>query len=788
VIKYIVFFYRYSLRNKVSSGIALLSLVSGIIAVLFILIFINHELQFDSGHEKEQRIFRVTMSVSSDGDSEQYAATGAPAGEYLAKDFPGISAFVRFRVPDEKTVFKIGDQLVEETGIYSVNPSVFEIFSYKLVRGNPSTALSEPHSLVITRTFSKRYFGDKDPMNETLVLNNIPHKITGLVEDLPENSHFSFQALQSQTNQDNDYDLQSWFDFYNYTYILLESGSSVEKLNARLPDFTTKYLEPVISQGLKVNFILQPLRKTHFIQGLVQDQPTENPKIIWIFSVVAIFLLVIASLNYMNISITRSYGRNREIGIRKVLGINKAGLIKQLFAETFIITSLAFIISLLLIWVLFPTFNSIAGLQVKESAIINPGFIGLTILSLILVGIIGGVYPSLILASSKPAVIMKRTTTGKEYNRLGKLFLTLQFTMVLIVAIFSLTFRDQIKYMVNADPGFTQSNILAVQLPEGEEYINNILACKHDLLFTANVINVSLAGFGTVPGTENGKDIVEIPGGNNYTQKIMNIFGIDENYIDILDLELIAGRNFLPDSEDQNKNGILVNESLVNELNWQEPLDRKLIMGGEHEKTIIGVVKDFHFSSMHNLIEPAVMEYRGNLLQKMLLKTDRTDPEFIYTIWKKHFPDNVFDYSYLEPFYKSKYDTDASYSRLFGVFSSILLFVAILGFSGMCIMILNQKKKDIGIRLIFGAGIGNIFYLILKDFSRVVLISIVIAVPLSYFMIRDWISGFAYRVAINPDKFILPVIILIGIVLVIVSSSIARTLSANPIKNLRMDE
>jgi putative ABC transport system permease protein len=490
----------------------------------------------------------------------------------------------------------------------------------------------------------------------------------------------------------------------------------------------------------------------------------------------------------MNLTIAGSISRTREIGIRKVLGIQKSDLLRQLTVETFILTTVAIVLSFLMILFLFPVFKSLSGLQVRFKEIFTPGFLGLTILTLLLIAAIGGLYPSLILASSRPALILKKNTDSGSNNRIGKFFLTLQFSLVLIVGIFTLTFRDQIHFMLHSDPGFEKKNILIIQLPEGEEYMNAILSCRNDLLQYTNIKEVSLAGFGTVPGTENGKDIVEIPGAGHPEQKIMNIFGIDENYIPILDLELLQGRNFLPGRDEGNTNEVLVNERLVRGLNWQDPLGKKVITGGELEKTVIGVVKDFHFSSMHNLIEPAVMEYRGNLLQKMLVKTDRPDIDAFRSVWKKHFPDQVLDYSWLEPFYDNRYENDARISGLFTAFSFIILFVAGLGFTGMCIMILDLKKKNIGIRIIFGAGSRNIFFLLLNDFYRVVLVSVILAIPISYFALQDWMSNFAYRVNIYPEKYIIPILFLICLILIIIASIVARTISTNPVKNLRMEE
>jgi putative ABC transport system permease protein len=403
---------------------------------------------------------------------------------------------------------------------------------------------------------------------------------------------------------------------------------------------------------------------------------------------------------------------------------------------------------------------------------------------LILTGMLSGIYPALILSSFPPVEILKRKATIRENIFIRKLFLGIQITLVLLVGIFANTLYRQVQFMLKSDPGFDKRNIMVVQIPETESDSAACINLKNNLLNSSGIIDVSLAGFGTVPGTENGKDIIQLPSGGERENKIVNIFGIDENYIGILGLKLVAGHNFSANNPAEFKDGVLVNERFVRTQNWKDPVGRHLYYGNE-EKTVIGVVNDFHFASFHNPIEPVVLKYHGAGFQKMLVKTARPEAALVEKYWKKYFPGKVFEYTYLAPFFESQYDRDVRISGLFLSFSGLALFIAAMGLLALCLVILKKKKKDIGIRIVFGADRRNIFSMVLGDFTWVIIISAITAIPLAWYSINAWFTNFAYHIGVDLFKYLLPVIIVFTVIALILAFSVWRIINEKPVEALR---
>ena len=786
---YTKFFIRHSLSNKGNVLISAISLILGITSALFMAFYVQHQLSYDAGHAKADDIYRVVMEVAADGESTHYAATGKPLGPILLKEYGEVEAYASFYALSGQLTFSGGLQRggarFKEKEVYAVNKEVFKVFDLPLAEGSPEQALHTPYSIVLSQALAKKYFGDRAALGQSLEINGEHYQVTGVLQQLPTNSHMAISALLSEESMSAEFSLQDWFDLENYTYILLKDPAGEKAMLPKLKQLAANYLAPVMEEGqMKIAFYLQPLKEVHFSPGLTQDQPTGNKAYSYIFIVVAFLILIIACFNYINLSMALALKRGKEIGLRRVLGGDKQNLIQQLAFESFCMSLLSLGMSAVLIIYFFPVFKMMSGLEVTLPEMLNWKFGLIAAAMFFFVAMIGGIYPILYLARLEPVEALKNTSTARNNVWVHKTLLTVQFAASLIMVICTLVLRDQMVFLQERDLGFNRERLLLVNLPEDVAAYQDILRLKEVLEENDFVEGASLSGYGSLPGIENGKDVVEIRSGGKLVERVLNVFSWDDQVVDLLSIELIAGRNFAAELASDKQQGVLVNEQLVQELGWQDPLAEKISYMG-HERQVVGVVKNFHFTSLHNKIEPAIIVYQNEYLQKLMVKVRETNLPLVETIWKQQLAAYPFEYTYLDDLWDSQYAGDTRLMSLFAVFSGLAILLACMGLLGLATFAVRQRKKEIGIRRVLGARFKDIFISISREFTLVVFLSVLIALPVAYYLTSALQDEFPYRAGISLSTYLFAVFALVSLVAATILYCVGRGLAARPIHTLK---
>ncbi|MTI33113.1 ABC transporter permease [Xanthovirga aplysinae] len=785
-LSYLKFFIRHHLYHKGNALISAFSLILGISSTLFIFLYLQYQWGYDSWHRNSDRIYRVVLEGTMNGSTTKYASTGKPLGPSLMKDFGEVENYVSFHFSG-KTTFKKGKEVFREQNVYAVNQDAFKIFDLPLIEGNPEKALSEPFQLVINQSLSQKYFGEEGSIGKELEINGEHYKVSGVMKDLPSNSHLAIDALISNKEALGPFSTQDWFDLENYTYVLLGKQTKADELSIKLKSFTRNHLTEVFEQSdMKVAFHLQPLKDAHFDSGLTMDKSVGNKSYLYIFFLVACLILFISTLNYINLGMAQSLTRNKEIGLRKTMGGNTGNLVRQLIAESSFMAFICLFASVALILYLFPFFKQVTSL---ESAglwdLLHWQFLLSVFGIFCFITVLSGLYPVVYLSGFEPAQALKNKTSVPANIWLQKLLLTFQFSASIVLVICALILKNQMDYLYNKEMGFNKERVIMVDLPEDVSYNQNILRLKEELLNQSSIESASLAGYGSVPGVENGKDIAEVPDNTGRkTEKILNIFSWDEDFTDLLNIEIINGRNFSEAYARDLKNAALVNEQFVREFNWKDPLSKKVTLYGE-ERQIVGVVKNFHFTSLHNKIEPAVIIYRDVHMQKLLIKIQEDNLSQIESVWKANLPDQPFNFIYLDDFLHNQYKGDQQMMLLFTFFSGLAILLAILGLLGLSMFTVKQRIKEIGIRRVLGAGFTDIFLSVSKDFSKVILISIIISIPVSVYFASGLQNEFAYQAKTSLLPWFLTIFTVIALAGLTISYGVTKGIKINVIDTLR---
>jgi putative ABC transport system permease protein len=777
-------------RQKAYSFINILGLSVGIACCLIILLFVRDELSFEKFHTNANRIYRTIIDEFVDGKWEHNVGSPDLLGPALIEEYPEITSCVRLFNPNwiEKWAVSVENKYFYEDNLFFADPTIFEVFTFPLLKGNPETALREPNSMVISETMARKYFGDEDPMGKTLTIQDVVEvKVTGIAKDVPQNTHFCFDFLVSFESMPFKWALNTLRTQQFYTYVLLDKEYSQDRLDERLSTYLKKHFGKQTNMALR----LQPIRDIHlFSRNYNYDLATNNSDItyVYIFSTIALFILAIACINFMNLSTARSAKRAKEVGVRKVMGAHRSQLIKQFLGETFLFCLLSAVLSVVLVLLFLSQFNSLAAKNITLN-LENLLFIGAALAIIILVvGFISGSYPALFLSGFRPIKILKGSfSAGNKGVLFRRVLVFLQFTVSIGLIVGTFIVHGQIRYCLKRNLGFEKEQVVVLPLRSGS-VMARYGSFRNELLQYPSVLNV--AGSSEVPGRSIGSRGM-FPEGNQWYPR--NSMFVDYDFIPTLGIEIVEGRNFSRDYATDLDDAYIVNEAAVKNFGWDNPIGKKIIWAGDQNKKgyVIGVVKDFHYASFREEIAPVVLHMSAGAPSYLSVRLQGNDifrtMSFLKDKWQEFYPGHPFDYFFLDDSFNSLYRSEEKMGSIFQIFTVLGLFISCLGLYGLSSYLLEQRTKEIGIRKVLGASLSRILLMVSKEFVKWVVLANIAAWPIIYFVMKKWLENFAYRISIPLWAFLISGAIVLATTLLTISYQSVKAAMTNPADSLRYE-
>jgi putative ABC transport system permease protein len=796
-------FLKSALRNlfkdKLYSLINILGLAIGVTCFVFIALWVLDELSYDRFLPNVDRLYRVAVDNKVNNTIQQYAASSSPMAVTMAKEFPEVEKFARFNISRPTLTNPETNEIFRGDNFTFVDPEAIEMLDLKFIAGDPSAALSSLNSVILTEEMATKYFGDADPIGKSLHFSGRPHtvpderdyQVTGVFENFPQNSHFNIDFLASYATLEHFASrvTQNWDWYFSYSYVLLKEDASPRALEAKLPEMVSRNM-PAESAAI-TRIWLEPVADIHLHSNLMFGQGQGDITNVYLFSAVAVLILLIACVNFMNLATARSLKRSKEVGVKKVMGAGRKQLIYQFLGESIITSLLAVIIAVGLMELLLPQFNLLAQKNLSVhywgNHSILPGLLGL----IIVLGLMSGSYPAFFLSAFNPMKVLKggssRTTGGAGHSGLRKGLIVFQFVIAIVLVIGTQVVRDQLEYFRDKKLGFDKDQVVWLRLPMQEHYES----FKNTLLANAAIQRVARAS-----GTPVGQTIrygYRSEAMSPEDQNLIPTFSVDHEYASLLSLEMVAGRSFSREFGTDSA-AYVINESAVGLFGWEKPeqaIGQRLRREDAVEGEIIGVVKNFNFTSLRQEIEPLVMSADPSAYNLAFAKLAGGNIpatlEFIEQTYRTFFPGQPYLLSFLEQTLENQYRTEIQLGKVFTYFASLAIFIACLGLFGLSSFSAEQHTKEIGVRKVLGASVSSIIVLLSKEFSRLVLVAFVVGCPLAYYFMNRWLSDFAYRIEISPPTFLLAGALALGIALISVSYNAIRAALANPVESLRYE-
>lgn len=773
-------------RNKGHSLISIFGLAVGLASCILILLYVQHELSYDKYFDNANQICRV-LSVNPE-DGSLTANSPYRIGPELRDEFPGVINFSRFYNFWGPITINYGETTFSEKNFLYTDSTALDIFSFNLIKGSPDTALKEPYSIIISEKAAQKYFGGQEPIGKILTIDNqYVFTVTGVTQGVSDSSHFNFDFLVFDPQRIRSFGpmLDQWH-FANFkTYLLLSDTFSFTKLEKQIPGFIERHLGK--NAPLNTKFLLQPLTKIHLHSSHIKwgfDSRTDISTVT-IFSVTAFLILLIAGFNYVNLSITRSFQRAKEVGLRKVLGAHRLQLIRQFMGESMVLSLLAFLFSIGLVEMSLPFFNSLIGKNLSLNFFQNWVF-SLEILAIALfAGLASGLYPALFLSSFQPVRVIRGALKNILKSSLfQKSFVVVQFVISIALIIGAIIVSSQLHYLNNKNLGFDKEQLLVLnRVPK------TYSALRNDLLLNPNIEHVTSAS--SVPPNSAHYSVVYSPTSQQPQRISVKCFFVDHNFLETLGIKFLKGRTFSKDFTTDEKQAIIINESAAQELGWTSPLGKKLTIGwNQITGRVIGVVEDFHFKSLHEKIEPVVFSAAPNDRYVMALRIKGEDiPKtlaFLKKKWKE-FTALPFNYHFVDESFENLYRSEQRLSQLVRYFSVLAIFLACLGLLGLASYTAKQRTKEIGIRKVLGASASGIAWLFIKDFSKWIILANFIAWLIAWIVLNKWLQDFAYRINISWLTFVFSGTLAFVIALLTVSYQAYKSAIINPVKILRYE-
>ena len=784
-------------KNKVFSFINILGLTVGLTCCLLMVLYIRHELSYDDFQKNGDRMARVIMEYSEGGSVMKGNFTSTKVAPAFKRNFPEVEQAVRMYKGTR--VIQYQDKLFDEKSFMYADSTFFDMFSFKLLKGNPQYALSGPNVVVFTRSAAKKYFGNDDPIGKTIKVGSTEtdYQVTGVIEDCPSNSQIKYDFLASFSSLGVTQEDTYWDANYT-TYLLLKDKSSIASLQAKIPGFMKKEMATALSGGDYVNFHLEPLKSIHLHSPYDGFEPNSSVTYIYIIGVVALLILAIACFTYVNLSTARSMERAKEVGIRKVSGAFKKQIFWQFIGESMILSVISLLLSLALAALLLPSFNHLADRQLSLSSMFSPLIIGLSLMIILCISLAAGSYPALILSGFQPVKVLKGAfkNTGSGLW-LRKTLIVFQFAISAFLIVATFIIQNQLHYIQTKDLGYDKDHIVVLPLDQKTTGILNTI--KTEFKMNPDVLSLTKANnepINIVSGYSMSRADQVGKGGISVNANV-----VDEDFIKTIGAKIIAGTDFTeqdskdvlePTEQEKKKYHYILNESAAKALGWtpEEAIGKKMFLGEQRPGIVKAVVKDFNFSSFHDPIKPLVLfnePWGGSLLVKLSGKQLPQTLAFLESKWKQLIQHRPFEYRFLDDDYNKLYQSEMRLGKALNIFATIAILLAALGLFGLSAYSIQQRTKEIGIRKVLGASVPNVITLLSKDFLSLVIVASIIAFPIAWWVMHQWLQDFVYRVSIGWWIFLIAGIIAIIITLLTVSFLAIKAAVANPVKSLRTE-
>jgi putative ABC transport system permease protein len=792
-------------KNKQFSAINILGLAIGLATCLLIMIYVLDELSYDRFNADAERIYRVDGDIRFGGTHYLIATVAAPVGPTLKQDYPEVEEVTRFRNYGGLLVRK-GTLNIKEDKVIYADSSLFRVFSLPLIAGNAATALKEPHTVVITEKIARKYFNSTDVVGHSLLMNDAAsYRVTGVMKEIPGQSHVNFDFFVSLSESEES-KRSNWLSNNFNTYILLKKGTDLHKMDARLGEMVNKYALPQVSTvlhtskeelasaGNYIRYALMPLTDIHLHSNKVFElTPNSSIQYVYIFSAIAMFILLIACVNFMNLSTARSSNRAKEVGIRKVMGSLRGQLITQFLAESMLISLIAMFLALGIAGLLLPYFNTLAGKEMSIGLFANPWLAPVLLGLAIFVGLLAGSYPAFFLSAFRPVLVLKGTiASGFRTGLLRNFLVVFQFSISIFLIVGTMVIYNQLSYIRNKRIGFERDQVLIIK--NTQPLGNQTRSFRQDILTLNGVKGGTATSYLPTSTNRNDEPLFLDPTLGQESAVSMQTWFVDDQYIPVLGMEVVKGRNFSKDFPTDSQ-GIVINEAAARLIGLKDPINQKIYeLDGNLESkkvntyTIIGVVKDFNFNSLREQVTPLALflqEDRGSIAFRVHSNNMQGLIAQVEEKWKSMVPTQPFSYSFMNDDFNALYKSENRMGRIALSFSILAIFIACLGLFGLAAYAAEQRTREIGIRKVLGATVTNIINLLSRDFLKLVMIAILFACPLGWWVMHHWLQDFAYRITISWYVFGLAALLAILIALLTVSFQAIRAALANPVKSLR---
>ena len=796
-------------KNKGFSAINIVGLAIGLATCLLILIFVMDELSYDRYNKNVDRIYRLDGEIKFGGNHFILAVAPAPAGPTLLREYPEVLKEVRFRMNGGRLVKK-GNQNIKEESVVMADSTLFDVFTLPMIAGDPHTALKDARTVVITEKMAKKYFDATNVVGRTLMMNDsIPYKVTGVIQDIPAQSHFHFDFFLSLTeSEEAKRSEDAWFSNNFNTYLLLREGTDPTTFAAKFNrGIITRYIAPLLRSavnisvddffkaGNTVGFSLTPLTAIHLHSNKDAELGANgNIQYVYIFSAIAAFILLIACVNFMNLSTARSANRAKEVGIRKVLGSLRGNLISQFMIESVLVSFLAMLLALGLAYLLLPVFNQLSAKHMEIGLFSRPWLLPAMLLLVFIVGLLAGSYPALFLSAFRPILVLKgHVASGFKTSWLRNSLVVFQFCISIFLLVGTAVIYRQLQYIHDRELGFNRDQVLVINNP----YVmgSEAKVFKEKLLHLPGVEGATMTGFLPTSDNRNDDAIFMSPDLDIKKSISMQTWPVDDEYIPVLGMKMVEGRNFSKDFL-TDSSAVILNEAAVRLMQGQKPLESKLYeiddikTKKQREYHVIGVVKDFNFNSLREVVTPVMLFLRrdnGRLALRVHSSNIHRLVRQMEDEWRKMAPSQPFSYIFMDEEFNNIYLSEQRMGGISLSFSLLAIFIACLGLFGLTAYAAEQRTREIGIRKVLGATVGGIIRLLSRDFLRLVVVAMVIAFPLAWLAMHRWLQDFAYRITIGWEIFGVAALLAMGIALMTVSFQALKAALANPVTSLRRE-
>ena len=789
-------------RNRIYAGVSILGLGLGISCAVLIALYITDELSYEDMHVKKERIYRGYIDLEM---TEVLHAGVSPMalGPTLVSDYPEFETFSRIVSAGNEVTVRVEDRIYTEEHIWFADSSFFDIFSFDFILGDPASALIEPNSVVLSRTMAEKVFGTYEVLDTTVRLNNSVYTVTGVTEDPPLQTEMYYHALVSLNTWPQQSIQQAsgdWYWLISYTYLLTHQPIEQHEIDRIMADFKERYIVPFQeSNGLEQDafYDLKPLEGLHFYTAAEYDHPKGNLSYLYIFGVVGLFIVIIASINFVNLSLAQSGKRAKEVGIRKTLGGDKKEIRRQFLGESMLVAFLASLVGLALVEVMIPTFNSLSGKDFSFSSLFRGELLLSILLLWLTVGLLSGSYPAFVLSRFDPVRVLKGHLPS--FGRIGALRKTLvvvQFVFSLLMIVGTIVVFQQMGYMRNRNLGFEGDQVLVLEMPGDTAVRNRGASLRTELEQLPQVEYATLST--NFPGRTVGELLFRIEQDGALKERGIKFMTIDEHFLETYRIDLLSGRNFRRDGGTDANQAFIINETAAERFGWHdEALGKRMQWGllandsAAYDGRVVGVVEDFHFQSLHNPIEPMVFRFNPGNSNLLAVKLNEDDlPAAMAAVertWDGMSGGYPFDYQFVDDEFDALYRSEERMLTIFGYFSFISIFIAALGLFALSSFTIEQRIKEIGIRKILGTSVTQIIRLISRDFMLLVGIAVIISLPVAYVALQHWLQDFAYRIELSIFILLISAGFAFALAFATVGYHSLRAARANPVNALRYE-